>query len=69
MDQNVFFNELYVDFQLLLILGKIRFAFGAHFGQQFGAPFWATLLGAILGNTFEKRLLELGEASQRRTSS
>jgi glycerol uptake facilitator-like aquaporin len=69
MDQHVFFNELYLDFQLFLILGKIRFAFWAHFGQQFWAPFWATLLGAILGNAFEKRFLELGEASQRRTFS
>ena len=50
-------------------MGKIRFAFWAHFGQQFWAPFWATLfgsfLGANLGNAFENRLRELGKASQR----
>ena len=41
--------KLCIDFRLFSILGKIGFAFWAHFGQQFWAPFWATLFGSFLG--------------------
>jgi len=61
--------KLCIDFRLFSILGKIRFAFWAHFGQQFWARFWATVLGTvlgtILGTPFESRFWELGKASQR----